>query len=123
MANSAASLTMSRTSASIFFSSSSLPSLLLQNALAHLLDRIVLVAHLLHFLARAVFRRVRHRVAAIAVGQHLEDVRALAVAAPLRRAFCAGGLHGAHVHAVDLLAGDVEREPALGEVGLSPRSA
>src|SRR5205823_5459926 len=45
-----------------------------------------------------------------------EDVWALAVAAPLHR-LRARGLDGAHVHAVDLLARDVERSAALGKVG------
>jgi hypothetical protein len=65
------------------------------------------LAHLLHFFLGAVLRRVGHRVAAIAVGLHLEDVRALAAAAMLDGAL-AGGADGAHVHAVDLLARDAE---------------
>src|SRR6266576_6988058 len=40
--------------------------LLHQKTRAHLLDRIVLGAHLLYLVARAIFRRVRHGVPAIA---------------------------------------------------------
>ncbi len=74
-------------------------------------------AHFVDFLARAVLRRVRHRVAAVAVGQHLENIGALAGAAPGRR-LLAGRLDRAHVHAVDLLARNVERQPAPRQIGL-----
>ena len=50
---------------------------------AHLLDRIVLLAHAGHLVLRAVLRRIGHGMAAIAVGLHLEDVRALAGAGML----------------------------------------
>ena len=54
-----------------------------------------------------VLGRIGHGVAAIAVGQHFEDDRAVALAAPLHR-LVARSLDGADVHAVDLLAGNVE---------------
>src|SRR5689334_11408347 len=44
-----------------------------QEAIAHLLDRVGVVADFLHFLAGAVLRRIRHRVTAIAVGLHLQN--------------------------------------------------
>src|SRR6185437_72258 len=46
----------------------------IDEALLDLVDGVVLLAHPAHFVARAVFRRVGHGVAAIAVGLHLEDV-------------------------------------------------
>ncbi len=46
------------------------------------------------------FAGSRHRVAAIAVGEHLENVRPVAIAHPLRDAVT-DRLHRAHVHAVD----------------------
>jgi hypothetical protein len=54
LANSAASATMSRTSLSIFLRSSSVAHFLLEEARLHLLDRVVLGAHLLHLVLRAV---------------------------------------------------------------------
>jgi len=57
VAKSAAAWTMSRTSASTFFRSSSLASFFSMDAHAHLLDRIVRGAHLLHFLAVRYFAR------------------------------------------------------------------
>src|SRR5712691_13703 len=92
-----------------------------EDARAHLLDRIVLGAHFLHFVARAVLRRVRHRMAAVAVGHHLEDVGTLAAAREGHRAV-ARGLDRAHVHAVDLLAGNVEGGAALGKIRLRGRT-
>ena len=56
-------------------------------------------------------------MAAIAVGHHFENGRALAGAAPGDR-LVARRLDRAHVHAVDLLARNVERQAALGEIGL-----
>ena len=52
------------------------------------------VADLLHLLARPVFGGVRHGMAAVAIGEHFEDNRAVAVAAPVQGLF-AGGLDGA----------------------------
>ena len=85
----ALSFTISRISASIFLRPSSVAwpassSLRLQH-----LDRVVMLAHLLHFLACAVLGGVGHRVAAIAVGLHLEDVRALRRRARAATAFAA----------------------------------
>src|SRR5262249_6446047 len=82
-------------------------ALALEQPRAHLLDRIALGADALHFLAAAVLRRIRHGVAAIAIGRHFEDDRTVAAAAPSDR-FFARGLDRAHVHAVDLLAWNVE---------------
>ena len=84
---------------------------LLQQTRLHLLDRIVLLAHLLHLLPGAVLGRVGHGVAAIAIGQHLEDVGSIAGAA-MRTALSPASLHGPHIHAVDLLAGDAEGRAA-----------
>src|ERR1700684_2199681 len=44
--------------------------LLVEQALAHLLDRVVLGAHFVDLLLGPVFGRIRHGVAAIAVGHH-----------------------------------------------------
>ena len=86
-ANFAASTTMSLISLSIALSSSSLDAQLLQ-LLGGMVDRVVMLAIVLHFLARPVLGRVGHRVAAIAIGLQLEDDRALArlrsMSAPLR---------------------------------------
>src|SRR5215831_13795163 len=54
-----------------------------KQAHAHLLDRIALGADLFDLLAAAVFCWIRHGVTAIAVGHHLQNDGALAVAAPL----------------------------------------
>ncbi len=116
VAKSAASATTLRTSWSIAFSSSALAPPLAQEARLDLLDRVLLLAHLLHLLLGAVFGRVGHGVAAVAVGRHFQDDRAVAAAAPFQREV-GGGLHRAHVHAVDLEAGDVEALAALREVG------
>src|SRR5580693_1417634 len=90
---------------------------LVEQALAHLLDRVVLGAHFVDLLLGPVFSRIRHGVAAIAVGHHFQDGRAPAGAAPGDGGF-ARRLHRAHVHAVDLGARNVERQAALREVGL-----
>src|SRR5262249_46634133 len=50
----------------------------LQQPLTDLLDRVVLGAHFVHLVAGAVFGRIRHRMPAVAIGQHLEDDRSLA---------------------------------------------
>ena len=120
-ANSAASATMSRTSLSIALSSSSLAHFFSSSARLDLLDRVVLGAHLLHFFLGAVLGRVGHRVAAIAVGLHLEDDRPVARAAPFGRDI-GGRLHRAHIHAVDLQAGNAEGDAALREIGLGRRA-
>src|SRR3954453_958243 len=51
---------------------------LLDEAAADLLDRVVLLAHAGDLVLGAVLRRIGHGVAAVAVGLHLEDERALA---------------------------------------------
>src|SRR5258706_2227295 len=91
-----------------------------QQAVANLLDRVLVVANLVDLLAGAIFRRVRHRMSAVAVGLHFQDVGPLAGAAPCDR-LVARGLHRANVHAVDLLAGDIEGDATLGKVGLRRR--
>src|SRR6202011_2181323 len=80
-------------------------------------DRVLIVPYLLDFFTGAIFRRVRHRMSAITVGLHLQNVGALAGAAPGHR-LVAGGLDRADVHAVDLLARNVEGDAALGKIGL-----
>src|SRR5581483_2639632 len=89
----------------------------LENTVAHLLDRIVLGAHLLHLFLGAIFGGVGHRVSAIAVGEHFENVRALALAAPFHR-LLASGFDRTHIHAVDLLTGKIERSAALRQIDL-----
>jgi hypothetical protein len=88
----------------------------LQYPRLHALDRVLLLAHLLDLLLGAVFRRVGHRVAAVAVGQHLEDVGALA-AARMGNRLAARLLDRENVHAVDLHAGNAVGLAALVEVG------
>src|SRR6185436_56355 len=55
-------------------------------------------------------------VAAVAIGLHFQDKRALAGAAPGDR-LVARSLHGSDIHAVDLLARNVEGGAALGKIG------
>src|SRR3984893_5881131 len=81
--------------------------LLVEQDLAHMVDRIAFVAILVDFFLGPVLRRVAHRMAAIAISLHLEDVRALA-AAGMFDGLLAGCPHRQHVHAVDALAGDAE---------------
>jgi hypothetical protein len=69
----------------------------------------------------AVLGRVRHRVAAIAIGLHLEDVGTFAAAGVLGGAG-AGFTHRDDVHAVDFLARDPERDAALVEGGFGRRA-
>ena len=59
-------------------------------------------------------------MAAIAVGEHFEDLRPRAPART--RAIAARRLHRAHVHAVDLLAGNAEHRAAMIEL-LGERAA
>src|ERR1700693_362592 len=87
----------------------------------HLLDRIVFGTDLVHFLARAILRGIRHGMAAVAVGLHLENVRPLATAG-MRYRLLAGELHRTYVHAIHLLAGNAEGKPALGKIGLRRRT-
>src|ERR1700743_3801934 len=60
-------------------------------------------------------------MAAVAVGLHFQDIRALAFPAPGDR-FFTRRLDRTHVHAVDLLARNVERNTALGKIGLRGRA-
>src|ERR1043166_9563498 len=73
-------------------------------------------AHAVHFVLGPVFRRIGHRVAAIAVGQHLYDDRPLPGAGMLG-GFEGGLMHRDDVHAVDLLAGNAVGDAAVVEVG------
>src|SRR4029077_15847736 len=52
-----------------------------QQAVANLLDRVLIVANLVDLLAGAIFCGVRHRMSAVAVGLHFQDVGSLAGAA------------------------------------------
>ena len=115
MANSAAWLIRSRTSPSIFFSASSLGEFLFKDAMARHVDRIVVCADLIDFFAGAVLRRVRHRVAAIAICKHLENIRTFAGPTPLRR-FLACRLHCTHVHSIHLVTRNIERQAAARQV-------
>src|SRR5215470_17720808 len=90
--------------------------LLRDQPLAHLLDRVVLAADLVDLFLGAVLGRIRHRMTTVTVGQHLQDDRAVTGAAPVH-GLLAHRLHGAHIHAVDLLAGDVVRLPAREQLG------
>ena len=92
-----------------------------REAATHLLDRIVLRAHPVDLLLAPIFRRIGHGVAAIAVGQHFQDDRAIARTTPLHR-LIARSFDGAHIHAVDLLAGNLMGETPLGQVGRRRRT-
>ena len=74
------------------------------------------VAILVDLFLGPVLGRVAHRMAAIAIGLHLEDVRALPAPRMLDR-LLAGGAHRQHVHAVDRLARDAVRLAVLVELG------
>src|SRR5882672_5120496 len=82
-----------------------------------LLDRIALSADLFDLLAGAVFCRIRHGVTAVAVGHHLQNDGTVAVTAPFHGPFTSRP-DGAHVHAVDLLARDIEGQAAPGKIDL-----
>src|SRR5262249_32347451 len=86
-----------------------------EDASARTVDRIVLVLDLLYLFAGAIFCRVRHRMPAIAIGQHFEDERPLAGPRMLDRAY-AGGTHRSNVHRIDLFAGNIEGQASLGKV-------
>src|SRR4051812_33263672 len=88
----------------------------LDQLLAEMLDRIALLAHFGDFLAGAVFGRIGHRVAAIAIGLHFQDDRAIALAAIID-GLGPGSRHRLDIHAVDLAARNIERDAALGEIG------
>src|SRR5665213_1330491 len=62
----------------------------LDQPLAVMFDGIALLAHALHFFACAIFRRIAHRMAAIAIGFHLQNDRAIAFAAPGDGLFAGG---------------------------------
>src|SRR5690606_27490908 len=68
------------------------------------------------FILGTVLGRIGHGVPAIAIGQHFEDVRPLPRPRMLNGAF-GSVFHHANIHAVDLFAGDIEGQPALGEIG------
>ena len=83
---------------------------------ADVVDRVVFGPHLLDLVLGAILGRVRHGMAAIAVGLHLDQHRPLAGAAVgdrlLRR-----GIDLLDIHAVDLDAGDAEGLAPLVEFG------
>src|SRR5690606_13183609 len=89
--------------------------------LFQMLDSVTLVAHRLNFLPAAIFGRVGHRVAAIAIGLELEEDRPLARAHPFERGFRRAA-HREHVHAVDLDAGDAEALAAAIELVFGRRA-
>src|SRR5882762_3849533 len=95
--------------------------LLVEQDLAHMVDRVALVAILVDFFLGPVLRRVAHRMAAIAIGLHLEDVWALA-ATSIFDGLLARRPHRQHVHPVDALARNAERLAVAIELG-SGRSA
>ena len=76
-------------------------------SLEELLDRIAGVAHGLHFLTRAIFGRVGHGMATIAIGLHFQQNGTVAALHPFER-FLGRAAHSEHVHAVDLNAGNTE---------------
>src|SRR5262249_52007873 len=79
---------------------------LFQNSMTCHVNRVVMTAHLVHFFACAVFRRIRHRMTAIPVGQHFQNIGNFAGTAPCG-GFFSGCLDRTYVHAVDLITGDV----------------
>src|SRR4029079_15108567 len=90
---------------------------LFHNSVTRHVDRIVVTTHLVHFLARAIFRGIRHGMPAISVRQHFQNIGTLAGTAPCGSLF-SGRFHRTHVHAVDLVAGNVERQSAARQVDL-----
>src|SRR6185437_7144119 len=87
----------------------------LEQPLAHELDRIAMLSHVLHLLARPVLSGVRHGMAAIAIGAHLEDHGSIARADRCKRPL-AGVLDRRDVHAVDPLTLNAEGDPAIIEL-------
>src|SRR5438132_368216 len=81
------------------------------------IDRIALLAHALYFFARSVLGGIGHRMAAVAIGLHLENGGAFAAARPGDRLF-AGREHCFHIHSVRFFAGNVEGSAAFEELGL-----
>src|SRR5690606_41333071 len=81
-----------------------------------LADRIAFRAETGDLVLAAVYRRVRHGVAPIAIGQHFEVIAAFAGARPFDSA-PRGIKDHAHVHSVDLLARNVEGGAAAREIG------
>src|SRR6478672_4623652 len=94
---------------------------LFQNSVTRHVDRVVMAAYFIHFFARSVLRGVRHRMPAIPVGQHFEDIGALAGSAPFGGLF-SGRFHGTHIHTVDLVTGNIERQPPTRQVDLRRRT-
>src|SRR5262245_2852247 len=80
---------------------------LFQNSVTRHVDWIVMGAYFIYLFACAVLRRVRHRMPAISIGEHLEDIGAFARPAP-RGGLLSGCLYGSYIHAVDLVTGNVE---------------
>src|SRR5205085_11635050 len=83
-----------------------------KQSIAHLLDRVLIVTYLIDFLASAILRRVRHRMSAVAVGLHFQNVGSLGGSAPCdgfvaSRFLCEG------VHAIVMLAGYVVHSSSI----------
>src|SRR5712671_4911849 len=91
-------------------------TVLVEQALAQMVDRVVLGAHAVDFVLGTVLRRIGHRVAAIPVGQHFEDDRPLAGAGMLD-GFDGRFVHRDDIHSVDLLARNAVGHAAVVEVG------
>ena len=106
-ANSAASFTILRSLGVDRLQRRLVDDLAVEQALAQMVDRIAFVAILVDLFLGAVLGRIAHRMAAIAIGLHLEDVGPCP-AARMLDGLLAGGAHRQHVHAVDLLARNAE---------------
>ena len=72
-----------------------------------MIDRITFVAELVDFFLGPILGRIAHRMPAIAISLHLEDVRPGAAARMVDR-FFTGRPHRQHIHAIDPLAGNAE---------------
>ena len=68
-------------------------------------DGVLFILHLLHFFARPVFCRVRHRMPPVPIGHHFQNVRPLPCTARSHRLFTRR-FHRQNIHAVNLLALD-----------------
>ena len=87
------------------------------NPVACHVDRIMMAAHLVNLFARAVLGGVRHRMSAVPVREHFEDVWPLTGSAP-GSGLLPGRLHGTNIHTIHLIAGNIERQTAPREIDL-----
>ena len=76
------------------------------------LNRVGFFAHFVNFFALSVFGWVRHRMTAIAISQHFENIRTLA-GANMGDGFFACRMNRFNIHAIDLRAGNAETGTAL----------